>query len=90
MTEAAGAKGGKGTTMMNGERYLDVHDVATQLGVSPKTVYGWVHAKTIPHVKFSRSVLRFRPSDIEAWAESRAVAVGAKGGQGPKSNATNR
>jgi len=68
-------QGRKGTTTMDGERYLNVDDVATLLGVAPKTVYGWASAKRIPHVKLGRSVLRFRLSDIEEWVESRAVAV---------------
>ena len=72
-------QGEKVTTRMDSQRYLNVDDVAALLGVSPKTVYGWVSAKTIPHVKFGRSVLRFRLSDIEAWAESRAVPVGVAG-----------
>ncbi|MBT3267004.1 helix-turn-helix domain-containing protein [Candidatus Poribacteria bacterium] len=76
--------------MVGNERFLNVDDVAALFGVSPKTVYGWVHAKAIPHMKLSRSVLRFRPSDIEAWAESRAVAVGAKGGHEAESNRTNQ
>ena len=57
------------------ERYLNVDDVAAMFGVARKTVYGWVSAKTIPHVKFSRSVLRFRQSDLDKWAESHRVAV---------------
>lgn len=72
-------------TTMGGERYMNVDDVAALLGVSPKTVYGWVCAKTIPHVKFGRSVLRFRLSDIGAWADSRAVAVEARAHLDPRS-----
>ena len=60
------------------ERYLTVDDVANMIGVSPKTVYGWVYAQRIPHVKFSRSVLRFRRSDIDAWAESNTTCVGGR------------
>jgi excisionase family DNA binding protein len=62
---------------MDGQRYMNVDHLAALLGVSRKTAYGWVSAKTILHVTFSGSVLRFKPSDIEAWAESRAVAVGS-------------
>ena len=87
-TATARCEDGKGTTTMNGERYLNVGDVAALLGVSPKTVCGRVYAKTIPHVKFSRSVLRFRLTDIEAWAESRIVPVGSHRGHGAQGNTT--
>ncbi len=63
---------------MQGERYWTVDDVAELLGVSPKTVYGWVSAKTIPHLKIGHGLLRFIPSDIKAWAESHAVATRAE------------
>ncbi len=79
------------TMTMDGERYVTVDDVAALLGVSPKTVYNWVCAKTIPHTKFGRSVLRFRLKDIEAWAESHAVPVASgvgRGGQSPTGNTT--
>jgi excisionase family DNA binding protein len=73
---------------MDSERYLNVDDVAALLGVARKTVYGWVYAKAIPHLKFSRSGLRFRASDIEAWAESRTVSVGSGGGDESQGNPT--
>ena len=54
-------------------RLLDVNDVADMLNVSVKTVYGWVYDKRIPHLKPSRSIWRFRRSDIEAWLDGQAV-----------------
>jgi excisionase family DNA binding protein len=82
-------QGEKGIRTNGGEPFMNVDDVAALLGVARKTVYGWVYAKTIPHVKFGRSVLRFRLSDIEAWAESRAVAVGSDGPRGGQDAAGN-
>ena len=43
------------------------------LNVSVKTIYGWVYAKRIPHVKPSRSVFRFRRGDILDWLETLSV-----------------
>ncbi len=64
---------------MDGERYMNVAHVASVLGVSPKPVCGWVAARTIPPTTFPCSAPRFEPPDIEAWAESRTVAIGPGG-----------
>ena len=64
----------KGNEELEATRLLDVDDVATMLGVAPQTIYNWVYAKRIPHVKPSRSVLRFRREDIMEWVDRHAVA----------------
>ena len=61
------------TDATDATRLLDVNDVADMLNVSVKTVYGWVYDKRIPYLKPSRSILRFRKSDIEAWLDGQAV-----------------
>ena len=64
---------------MSEKEYMDVTDVAEMFGVSPKTIYGWVHAKRIPHVKLSRTVLRFRRDAIDEWARGECdVPVGGR------------
>ncbi len=55
------------------DRPMTVEEAADMLMVSVKTAYGWVCAKRIPHLKPSRSILRFRRSDIEAWLDNKAV-----------------
>ena len=52
---------------------LTVDDVAALLSVSVKTVDGWMCEKRTPHLKPSRSILRFRRSDIESCLDERAV-----------------
>ncbi|MBT3270697.1 helix-turn-helix domain-containing protein [Candidatus Poribacteria bacterium] len=54
-----------------GGQLVKVEDIAEMLGVSAKTVYGWVYEGTIPFVKPTRGTLRFRVRDIEAWLEQR-------------------
>ena len=55
-------------------RLIDIETVALQLGVCIKTVYGWVNMRRIPFIKVGRLV-RFDPSDIEAWISARKVDV---------------
>ena len=55
------------------EPLLTVEEVAHLLGVPRQTIYNWVYAKRIPHVKPSRSLLRFRREEIEAWLAARSV-----------------
>ncbi len=61
------------------DRLLKVDELAEMLGVSPKTVYGWVYQRAIPFVKPSRSTLRFRRGEIEAWLDQRSIAPMAVG-----------
>jgi excisionase family DNA binding protein len=61
-------------SVIDSDRLLKVDDVADLLGVSPKTVYGWVYQRAIPFVKPSRTTLRFRRSEIEAWLDDRSIA----------------
>lgn len=49
---------------------LNVQQVAEKLGVRPSTIYQWVHAEFIPHVKL-RNLVRFREEDVEAWVASK-------------------
>jgi excisionase family DNA binding protein len=62
------------TPGLDAGRLLKVNEVAEMIGVSPKTVYGWVYQRAIPFVKPSRTTLRFRRNDIEAWLDERSVA----------------
>ncbi len=58
----------------NANRLVNVDDVAQQLGVKIKTIYGWVHARQIPFVKVGRLV-RFDLIDVNSWLRQRKVEV---------------
>jgi excisionase family DNA binding protein len=46
-------------------------ELAALLAISPKTIYGYVARKIIPHYKIASSV-RFRARDIAEWLCSHA------------------
>ncbi len=51
-------------------RYLDIKQLSELLSVKAKTIYGWVQDGRIPSYKFG-TLLRFKESDVEEWAEKR-------------------
>ena len=51
-------------------RYLSAREAAAYLGVSENHVRNLVASNEIPHKRIGRSV-RFRPSEIDAWLDSR-------------------
>jgi len=58
------------------ETYWKVNEVAAAIQVSEQTVYRYVANGEIPFHKLSRAV-RFKPSEIESWMESRKAGVAA-------------
>ena len=54
--------------------YLDKREAAAQLRISERTLSGWMRNRTIPFVKFGRTV-RFRRVDLE----NGGVFFGARG-----------
>ncbi len=56
---------------------MTVEQVADYLGLSTSYIRKAVHARTIPSLKIG-SAVRFRRSDIDAWVDGFAVAVGAR------------
>ena len=68
------------------ETYWKVNEVAAAIQVSEQTVYRYVANGEIPFHKLNRAV-RFKPSEIESWMESRKASVtadysGSIGGEG--------
>jgi excisionase family DNA binding protein len=53
---------------------LDVAGAAARLGVSPRFIRYQIAARTIRHLKVGRYV-RFRPEDVDAFAERRVRDV---------------
>ena len=74
MNESRSAAGGA----PEAEALLDTDGAARLLGISPRTVQGWVRQKRIPYVKLGAGrtgLTRFRPADLRAWIEARVVEV---------------
>jgi excisionase family DNA binding protein len=70
------AKGGYFMRMRGGimETYWKVSEVAATIQVSLQTVYRYVANGEIPFHKLNKAV-RFKPSEIESWMESRKAGV---------------
>ena len=65
------------TSIEDSRRLLSIVQLSQQLGISVKTLYGWVYLRQIPYVKMGRLV-KFDARDIEKWIEtkkSRCIAV---------------
>jgi len=50
-----------------------IADMPDHLKMSRSTIYQYVREKHIPHIRFGKSGLRFRKSDIDRWLEKRSV-----------------
>lgn len=59
---------------MSYERLIDISEVSSRLGISIKTIYGWVHMRKIPFIKTGRLV-RFDQQDIARWIEQNKVRM---------------
>lgn len=55
---------------------LSVPEVARWLGISPNTLRYWRHVHRGPQSLTVGGVVRYRPSDIEAWLEAGAKRGG--------------
>jgi excisionase family DNA binding protein len=51
------------------ERWVDVGEVATHLGVRRESVYRWIEAKGLPAHKVGR-LFRFKLSEIDEWVRA--------------------
>jgi len=56
------------------ESYWKVNEVAAVLQISIQTIYRYVANGEIPFHKLNRSV-RFKPSEIKSWIESKKSGV---------------
>ena len=55
------------------EPLLTARDVAPLLGVGVSTLYEWQRKGLIPYIRLPGHGIRFRPSDLQAWIESRVI-----------------
>jgi excisionase family DNA binding protein len=63
------------TSIEDSRRLLSIGQLSQQLGVSVKTLYGWVYLRQIPYVKMGRLV-KFDARDIEKWIETKKRLCG--------------
>jgi len=54
--------------MNDGQKFMDVEEIAAYLKVSPNTIYWWVATKRIPHHKIGKLV-RFEPERVASWLQ---------------------
>ena len=63
------------TSIDGSRRLLSIGQLSQQLGISVKTLYGWVCLRQIPYVKMGRLV-KFDARDIEKWIETKKRLCG--------------
>lgn len=51
-------------------KLITIKQLSTELRISEKTIYGWVHKKKIPYYKVVGS-LRFDYDEVERWIRSK-------------------
>ena len=62
------------------DKLLTVEEITKMLGIKKSTLYSWVHAKSIPHIKIGRRCLRFRERDIIEWIDAKEAPHPVAGG----------
>lgn len=55
---------------MSATQFLTVDEFATELGISPGTIYGWRHRKYGPPAHKIGGQVRYRRTDIDEWIDS--------------------
>jgi excisionase family DNA binding protein len=60
------------TTIERHRRLLSVDELAHLIGRSPKTLYSWVAAETLPAVRLGASVM-FDPHTTANWLRARSA-----------------
>lgn len=62
----------------NQDRLVTAEAVARYFHVSPSAIHRWVHDGTIPFVRASRRIVRFRIADVERALTHRAATSTAE------------
>lgn len=68
------------------DKLINIEQAAAILGIQVSTLYSWVNKRMIPHIKLSRSLLRFRRADIVDFVSARSVAPMSNGDSARASN----
>ncbi len=61
---------------------LGYREAAQLLGIPRGTLYAWVSEGRIPHIRFSKRMVRFDAHEIEAWVDARRVSPRGSGSWG--------
>lgn len=64
--------------MRTEEILIDYAEAAKLLGVKRDTLYSWVSAQRIPHIRLGPKLVRFDPKALADWLASQSVAAGAE------------
>lgn len=51
---------------------LTIEEAAKYLGISKLTLYGWVSARKLSHVKIGRLV-KFKQTQLDAWIDQHTI-----------------
>ena len=70
------------------ERLLAAREVGACLGFSADTIVDWAEAGKVPSFKVGGR-LRFRPSEIEGWLESKRAGAGGEAPTTPREHPPN-
>lgn len=57
------------------EKLMTVEELSEKLGLSITTIYQAVWKKRIPAIKVSKKCLRFDPTEIRKWLESKKTQI---------------
>ena len=60
---------------MTDEEFLNVTKAAARAGCTPKTIWGWIRAGTLPAFKTPGGQYRIKPSDIDAAMQPAPAAT---------------
>lgn len=52
------------------EKLIGINELSQLIGARKQTIYRWIHEQFIPHHKVG-GLVRFRPSEIDAWLNKR-------------------
>jgi DNA-binding XRE family transcriptional regulator len=64
------------TTRKRTQDILTEAQLAAEIGVTPRTLRLWRHTRTLPHIKLTSKVIRYRRADIASWLERKRVVIG--------------
>lgn len=56
-------------------KLFTIEQLAEQMEVSKHTIYKWVAANKIPHIKMPNQAVRFESTAIEKWIKSRTITA---------------
>ena len=59
---------------MINEGLMSIEELSSYLHIPKATIYGWTHARKVPHFKIGKS-LRFEKKKIDEWLAAKEIGV---------------